>query len=68
MNVSSNKLDDIVTILPSLNAPTVASLYNQDWYSVETVVSEDIVRDLIPKLKKIGAEGIIEYALNKIIS
>jgi ATP phosphoribosyltransferase len=68
MNVSSDKLDDIVAILPSLNAPTVASLYNQDWYSVETVVSEDIVRDLIPQLKKIGAEGIIEYALNKIIS
>lgn len=68
MNVASAKLDDIVHILPSLNAPTVASLYNQDWYSVETVVSEDIVRDLIPKLKKMGAEGIIEYALNKIIS
>lgn len=68
MNVASDKLDAVVDILPSLNAPTVASLYNQDWYSVETVVSEDIVRDLIPKLKKIGAEGIIEYALNKIIS
>jgi ATP phosphoribosyltransferase len=68
MNVASDKLDAVVDILPSLNAPTVASLYNQNWYSVETVVSEDIVRDLIPKLKKIGAEGIIEYALNKIIS
>lgn len=68
MNVASAKLDDIVCILPSLNAPTVASLYNQDWYSVETVVSEDIVRDLIPRLKKMGAEGIIEYPLNKIIS
>jgi len=56
-----------VQVLPSLNAPTVASLYNQDWYSVETVVSEDIVRELIPKLKKLGAEGIIEYALNKIV-
>ncbi len=68
MNVASDNLEAVVDILPSLNAPTVASLYNQDWYSVETVVSEDIVRDLIPKLKKIGAEGIIEYALNKIIS
>lgn len=67
MNVSNDDLDKIVSILPSLNAPTVASLYNQDWYSVETVVSEDVVRDLIPQLKKIGAEGIIEYALNKII-
>lgn len=67
MNVASNNLDPIVSLLPSLNAPTVASLYNKDWYSVETVVSEDIVRDLIPKLKKNGAEGIIEYALNKVI-
>lgn len=67
MNVANEKLDDVVGLLPSLNAPTVASLYNQDWYSVETVVSEDIVRDLIPKLKKAGAEGIIEYALNKVI-
>jgi len=67
MNVSSDKLAGIVDILPSINAPTVAGLYNQDWYSVETVVSEDIVRDLIPKLKKSGAEGIIEYALNKVI-
>lgn len=67
MNVANDKLDEIVGILPSLNAPTVASLYNQDWYSVETVVSEDVVRELIPQLKKIGAEGIIEYALNKII-
>lgn len=67
MNVASDRLDAIVEILPSVNAPTVASLYNQDWYSVETVVSEDIVRDLIPQLKKLGAEGIIEYDLNKII-
>ena len=67
MNVASTKLDEIVAVLPSVNAPTVASLYNQDWYSVETVVSEDIVRDLIPQLKKLGAEGIIEYGLNKII-
>jgi ATP phosphoribosyltransferase len=67
MNVASERLEEIVAVLPSINAPTVASLYNQDWYSVETVVSEDIVRDLIPQLKKIGAEGIIEYALNKVI-
>jgi ATP phosphoribosyltransferase len=67
MNVASEKLAAIVEVLPSLNAPTVASLYNQDWYSVETVVSEDIVRDLIPRLKKLGAEGIIEYPLNKIV-
>jgi ATP phosphoribosyltransferase len=67
MNISNRQLEEIVAILPSINAPTVANLYNQDWCSVETVVSEDIVRDLIPKLKKCGAEGIIEYALNKVI-
>ena len=68
MNVASENMEALVKVLPSLNAPTVASLYNQDWYSVETVVSEDIVRELVPKLKKVGAEGIIEYALNKIIA
>ncbi len=67
MNVPETKLKSIVELLPSLNAPTIANLYQTDWFSVETVVSEDIVRDLIPQLKKNGAEGIIEYALNKVI-
>jgi ATP phosphoribosyltransferase len=67
MNVAHARLDQIIKLLPSLNAPTVAGLYQKDWYSVETVVSEDAVRDLIPRLKKNGAEGIIEYALNKVI-
>jgi ATP phosphoribosyltransferase len=67
MNVPEDKLDAIVDLLPSLNAPTIAHLYNQKWYSVETVISEDVVRELIPKLKKRGAEGIIEYSLNKVI-
>lgn len=67
MNVENRHLDDIVTILPSLNAPTIANLYQSDWFSVETVVSEDIVRDLIPQLIKKGAQGIIEYPLNKVI-
>jgi ATP phosphoribosyltransferase len=54
-------------LLPSLNAPTVAPLYNSNWFSVETVVDTSIVRDLIPKLLKHGAEGIIEYPLNKVV-
>ena len=54
-------------MLPSLNAPTVATLYNKQWHSVETVISEDLVRELIPRLMKEGAEGIIEYPLNKVI-
>ena len=61
------RLDEVVGLLPSLNAPTIANLYQKSWFSVETVVSEDEVRDLIPKLKKHGAEGIIEYSLNKVI-
>lgn len=67
MNVPESMLQSIVDILPSLNAPTIANLYQTDWYSVETVVSDEVVRDLVPKLKKNGAEGIIEYALNKVI-
>ena len=53
--------------MPSLNAPTIAHLYNSDWLSVESVVDSSVVRDLIPKLLKNGAEGIIEYPLNKVV-
>ena len=67
MNVPHDKLDTVIKQLPSLNGPTVASLYQSDWFSVETVISEHAVRDLIPKLLKTGAEGIIEYSLNKVI-
>ncbi|MBW1771365.1 MAG: ATP phosphoribosyltransferase [Deltaproteobacteria bacterium] len=67
MNVPEEKLDDVIGLLPSLNAPTVAGLYNQKWFSVETVVESRVVRNLIPILMKAGAEGIIEYALNKVI-
>jgi len=67
MNVPEEKMDDVIGMLPSLNAPTVASLYNTKWFSVEIVVSSEAVRDLIPELLKHGAEGIIEYPLNKVI-
>ena len=67
MNVPSERLDEVIKQLPSLNAPTIANLYQKDWFSVETVISEHTVRDLVPKLLKSGAEGIIEYALNKVI-
>ena len=67
MNVPEAKMDDVIAMLPSLNAPTVASLYNTKWFSVEIVVSSEAVRDLIPQLLKHGAEGIIEYPLNKVI-
>jgi len=67
MNIPEEKLDAITKILPSLNAPTVAGLYNTNWASVETVVDSKTVRELIPKLIKAGAEGIVEYPLNKVI-
>ena len=67
MNVPSAKLDKVLEIVPSLNYPTVASLQNPDWVALEIVVDVNIVRDLIPNLKENGAEGIIEYALNKVI-
>ncbi len=67
MNVSEDKLEGIIALLPSLNAPTVAGLYNSKWASVETVVDYRVVRELIPRLIKAGAEGIIEYPLNKVI-
>ena len=67
MNAPEGKLESIIEILPSLNAPTVANLYNTDWFSVETVVNSGTVRDLIPELMKHGAEGIVEYPLNKVV-
>ncbi len=67
MNVPQNRMEEIIALLPSLNAPTVASLYQSEWFSVEVVVSKETVRELIPQLLEHGAEGIIEYPLNKLI-
>jgi ATP phosphoribosyltransferase len=67
MNLPVKKIETVMDILPSLNAPTVAGLYNSNWVSVETVVAVETVRDLIPQLIQAGAEGIIEYPLNKVI-
>jgi ATP phosphoribosyltransferase len=67
MNVPAENLDAVISLLPSLNAPTVAGLYNSNWTSVETVVDARTVRELIPRLIKSGAEGIIEYPLNKVV-
>jgi ATP phosphoribosyltransferase len=67
MNVSKGNLEKVVEILPSITAPTISNLYQSDWFAVETIISEDIVRDIIPKLQKRGAVGIIEYPLNKVI-
>lgn len=67
MNVSANDLKGVIEILPSITAPTVSNLFQTDWFSVEVMISEKVVRELIPKLQKRGAVGIIEYPLNKVI-
>ncbi len=67
MNVPTKKMEEIIGLLPSLNAPTVAGLYNSSWVSVEVVVDSSMVRDLIPRIMNAGAQGIIEYPLNKLI-
>jgi ATP phosphoribosyltransferase len=67
MNVSKQNLEAIIALLPSLNAPTVSPLYQSEWFAVESVVNTHVVRELIPRLLKTGAEGIIEYPLNKVV-
>ena len=67
MNVPEDKLDGVIALLPSLNSPTIAHLHDSDWMSIEIVVAEAVVRDLIPRLLGAGAEGIIEYPLNKVV-
>ena len=73
LNVAERDLENIIKLIPSITAPTIATLYPSaalqgvKWFSVESVISEDVVRDLIPKLIQNGAVGIIEYPLNKVI-
>jgi ATP phosphoribosyltransferase len=67
MNAESSMLDAIKAVLPSLHAPTVNQLETEGWIAVESVVEESVVREIIPELKKIGVEGIIELPLNKIV-
>ncbi|QGY39878.1 ATP phosphoribosyltransferase [Pseudodesulfovibrio cashew] len=67
MNLPKDKLAELNGSLPSLNSPTVAELQDPNWLSVEIMVEEKVVRNLIPQLVEFGAEGIIEYPLNKVI-
>ena len=67
MNVPRVKLDALLKQLPALRDPTIATLSKPDWVAVETIIDEKVVRVLIPQLKAAGAEGIIEYPLNKVI-
>ena len=67
LNVSKANLDRVMKLLPSLKAPTISSLYSEEWFAIESVIDTGVVRDLIPRLLDAGAEGIIEYPLNKVI-
>jgi ATP phosphoribosyltransferase len=67
MNAPGDRVAAITEIMPSLNHPTVSHLYNSDWVSIESIMPEKEVRRIVPLLIKLGAEGIVEYSLNKII-
>ena len=67
MNVPQTNAEEVIKMLPSLRAPTVATLYKSDWLSIEAIVDSQEVRDLIPRLINAGACDIIEYSLNKVI-
>ncbi len=67
MNVRQEDVQKIIEILPALNKPTVSPLINSDWVALNTVVEEKTVREIIPELMEKGAEGIIEYSLNKVV-
>ena len=67
LNVEKTRLDSILAILPALQRPTISSLSDEAWVAVNTIIEEKTVRDLMPKLKTAGAQGIVEYPLNKIV-
>lgn len=68
LNVRREDARHVIDILPALRMPTVSPLaFDEDWVAVETIIEERLVRELIPALKRAGAEGIIEYELNKLI-
>ncbi len=62
MNVPKECMDAVISVLPSLTSPTVAQLYQSDWFSVETVVAETTVREIVPRLINLGADGVVEYS------
>jgi ATP phosphoribosyltransferase len=67
MNLPQARLADLLKALPALRNPTIAQLATEGWIAVETIIDESVVREIIPQLKALGAEGIIEYPLNKVV-
>jgi ATP phosphoribosyltransferase len=67
MNVAKRDLPGLLELLPALKTPTLSPLSNEDWVALEIIIPEQTVRDLLPKMKRAGAEGIVEYPLNKVV-
>ncbi|RBP43733.1 ATP phosphoribosyltransferase [Roseimicrobium gellanilyticum] len=67
MNLPEHKLENMLHALPSLRRPTISQLAGGGWVAIETIIDESVVREIIPQLKALGAEGIIEYPLNKVV-
>ena len=67
MNVARRNLEAVSSLLPALKQPTISPLADQEWVALEIVIEDRTVRDLIPALKRAGAEGIVEYPLNKVV-
>lgn len=67
MNLPRAALDAVVSALPALRNPTISQLSNSEWVALETIIDESVAREIIPQLKSLGAEGIVEYPLNKVV-
>jgi ATP phosphoribosyltransferase len=67
LTVRRTDLTDVLLLLPALQRPTISALSDEEWVAVNTIIEERTARDLIPKLKTAGAQGIVEYPLNKIV-
>ncbi len=68
LNVRRKHLDAVLAVLPALGTPTISALADDEWVALETIVYETVVRDLLPELVELGAEGIVEYPINKIVA
>jgi len=67
MNVRKKDVKKVISVLPAMKTPTISTLFDEDWVDIDTIIDEETVKRLIPDLKKAGAEGIIEYPLNKVL-
>ena len=67
MNVPKNKVDEVINILPEKKKPTIADLSDPNWVDLTVILEEKLVREIVPDLKAIGVEDIVEYTINKIV-